>query len=58
LKVIINNVLKGDLSHFHYNTFKVLYSKKNYPPDYYSFQMNNEGKVNAVTIGGIIYKRK
>lgn len=57
LKAIINNVLKGNLSHYHFNTFKVLYQKKHYPADYYTFQLNNGGKINAVTIGSITYKR-
>ena len=57
LKAIINNVLKGNLSHYHFNTFKVLYQKKHYPADYYTFQLNNDGKINAVTIGSITYKR-
>ena len=58
LKVIINTILKADLSHFHYNTFKVTYSKKQYSPDYYVFQLDAAGKVNAVTVNNIIYKRK
>ena len=58
LKVIFNNVLKGELSHFHYNTFKVTYNKKHYTPDYYTFQMNNKGEINAVKIYEITYKRK
>ena len=57
LKVIINNVLTGDLSHYHFNTFKVIYHKKQYPPDYYTFQLDNEGKIKAVTISNITYKR-
>lgn len=58
LKVIFNNVLKGDLSHFHYNTFKVIYYKKHYPPEYYTFQLNNKGEINAVKIYETTYKRK
>lgn len=58
LKVVLNNILQAGLSHYHFNTFKVLYSKKQYPADYYSFQLNEHGKVSGVAIGGIIYKRK
>jgi len=58
LKVLINNVLTGTLSHFHYNTFKVVYSKKQYSPDYYTFQLSNKGKANAVTVYDITYKRR
>jgi CubicO group peptidase (beta-lactamase class C family) len=58
LKVSLNDVLDGNASHYHYNTFKVIYSKKQYPADYYTFQMNNEGKVDAVKIYDIIFKRK
>lgn len=57
LKVIINNVLKGSLSHYHFNTFKTTYTKKQYPPNYYTFQLNNNGKINTVVIGGIAFKR-
>ena len=57
LKVIINNVLKGSMSHYHFNTFKVLYQKKHYAANYYTFQLNNDGKINAVTVNGISYKR-
>lgn len=58
LIVLMNNVLKGTVSHFHYNTFKVIYSKKNYTADYYAFQLNAGGKVNAVTVNGINFLRR
>jgi CubicO group peptidase (beta-lactamase class C family) len=58
LKVMVNKVLKGDLSHFHYNTFKVIYSKKYYPPDYYTFQLDAAGKLSALTVSGVTYKRR
>jgi CubicO group peptidase (beta-lactamase class C family) len=58
LKVIINNVLRGRMSHYHFNTFKTLYTKKQYPADYYTFQLNNDGKIDAVVVGSISYKRK
>ena len=58
LKVIINTVRKGDLTHFHYDTFKAVYPKKENSPDYYTFQINSHGKVNAVSVNGITYNRK
>jgi CubicO group peptidase (beta-lactamase class C family) len=56
--VLVNNVLKGKLSHFHYNTFKVAYQKIQYQPDYYTFQLDNGGKISGVSIGGDFFKRK
>ena len=58
LNVMVNNILPGDLSHYHYNTFKVAYHKKYYTPGYYTFQLGNSGKINAVIIHNITYKRK
>lgn len=57
LKVIINTVLHGVLAHYHYNTFKVTYEKKHYPNDYYTFNLNNNGKVESITISGITYMK-
>ncbi len=54
LTVIINGVLKGTLSHFHYNTFKVIYEKKNYTPDYYTFQPGADGKISAIDMNGTL----
>jgi CubicO group peptidase (beta-lactamase class C family) len=56
--VLINNVLKGTLSHFHFNTFKVAYQKIQYQPDYYTFQLDNEGKIAGVSIGGDVFKKQ
>ena len=56
--VIVNNVLSGKLSHFHFNTFKVVYQKIQYQPDYYTFQFDNEGKINGVSAGGYVFKKE
>ena len=58
LKALLNNVLTASLSHYHFNTFKVAYQKKQYPPDYFTFQLDKEGKVDGLTASDITYKRK
>ena len=58
LKAIINNKLPATLSHFHFNTFKTIYSKIEYPANYYNFQLNEHGKVTGIESWGVIYKRK
>ena len=58
LKATINNTLHGTLAHFHFNTFKTIYTKIEYPADYYNFQLNEQAVVTGLEIKGVIYKRK
>ena len=58
LKVVVNSVLNGTLSHFHFNTFQVIYTKKERTADYYTFQLDAAGKVSTLIINDITYKRK
>ena len=58
LKVVVNSVLNGTLSHFHFNTFQVIYTKKERTADYYTFQLDATGKVSTLIINDITYKRK
>lgn len=58
LKVLVNTVLHGNLVHYHFNTFKVTYEKNHYPNDYYSFNLDNYGNIESVTISGITYRKK
>ena len=56
--VLLNNVLSGKLTHFHFNTFKVAYKKIYYQPDYYTFQLDNGGKIAGVAVGGNFFKKQ
>ena len=58
LKATLNNTLHATLSHFHFNTFKTVYTKKQYPADYYNFQLDEHAIVTGLAINGIIFKRK
>lgn len=58
LMVTINKVLKGVLSHYHFDTFKVKYEPKYYPADFYTFQLGSDGKINGLSVSGVVYKRK
>ena len=56
--VLLNNVLSGKLTHYHFNTFKVAYKKIYYQPDYYTFQLDNGGKISGVAVGGNFFKKQ
>ena len=58
LKATLNNTLHATLSHFHFNTFRTIYTKKQYPADYYNFQLDEHAIVTGLAINGIIFKRK
>jgi CubicO group peptidase (beta-lactamase class C family) len=56
--LLVNNVLKGKLSHFHYNTFKVVYQKIQYQPDFFTFQLDDAGKIAGISIGEDVFFKK
>ena len=58
LKATVNNTLHATLTHFHFNTFKTIYTKIEYPADYYNFQLNEHALVTSIEIKGVVYKRK
>lgn len=58
LTTTVNGVLTGTLTHFHYNTFKTIYSKKHYTPDYYTFQPAADGSIAGVEIGGVVFAKR
>ncbi|MBY0480577.1 MAG: serine hydrolase [Chitinophagaceae bacterium] len=56
--LINNNSTTGKLAHWNYNSFKAHYSKKWYGVSDILFQLNSEGKVESLSVDGMLFKKK
>ena len=55
LTALQNTKRKSELTHFNYDTFKVIYNRKWYGTDFVSFILGYDGKVNAINNDGILF---
>ena len=57
LKASFNTKIKCSLTHYHYDTFKVVYEKKEYTPSYINFHLDSNGKINELESDGVIFEK-
>jgi len=53
LKIHFLEGLKGDLSHWHYNTFRITWDNELYGQSFINFNLNETGEINNLTIDKI-----
>lgn len=57
LEIKINNVLKGTLSHWHFDTFKESFEKKWFGEATAQFQLGFDGNPAAINLDGLVLKK-
>ncbi|MGE0771680.1 MAG: serine hydrolase [Cyclobacteriaceae bacterium] len=58
LNIHLNNYVKAQVSHFHYDTFYGSYEKKWYGKALATFELNSKGSVSGVSIDGMTFQKK
>lgn len=58
LNIQFSSKLSANLEHWHYDTFKAHYNKAWFTPDLLSFQLDTDGTVQELRIGGTVWKKK
>ncbi len=48
----LNNTVKGILSHWHYDTYQIIFDKQYYGKAMLDFRMNSEAKVSYLEVFG------
>ena len=57
LKASFNTKKRCTLTHYHYDTFKAVYEKKEYPASYISFHLDTNGKIKELEEEGILFEK-
>lgn len=57
LTAVVNNVIRAELAHWHYDTFRGAIEKKWYGKVNLTFELNANGKISAVNFGSFEFNR-